>query len=127
MAQWVPRRHCTCCTGWGAHCSVVAAPLPAFAPCGSLNVLKEAAVDEDASAAFCCGSSQQMVFKAPAAKLWGVRSCQANCSGAAPGASAAAAAALTGTEAGPLYGRITAQAVRQSERRARRYCYVCLR
>ena len=51
-------------------------------------------------------------MKAPAAKLWGVRSCQTNRFGAAPGASTAA---LTGTEAGPSYSRITAQAVRQSK------------
>lgn len=117
MAQWVPRHGCACCC-------VVAAPLPAFAPRGSLKVLKEEAVDEDAAAALCWGPSQQtLLMKAPAAKLRGVRSCQTNRSGAAPGASTAA---LTGTEAGPSYSRITAQAVRKSKRRAPRYCYGCL-
>ena len=56
MAQWVPRHVCACCC-------VVAAPLPAFALRGSLKVLKEEAVDEDAAAALCWGPSQQTLLQ----------------------------------------------------------------
>ena len=75
MAKWVPRRRCACRSGWGACCSVVAAPLPAYAPPGSLTVQKREVVTADMAGLLCWGLSQQEgVFPAPARKLCGPRS-----------------------------------------------------